>query len=461
VRAHPSVTATRIYRSVTMEDFWPQVLETIKGQVNINSFETWIKPIRCQSIEEKKVVLEVPNNFFRDWVAEHYVQTIKGVLYELTGKDYTVSLQVKKVKPPHLKEAPAADERGGDDDLASRMFNPRYTFDNFVIGAGNQFAHAASQAVADTPGRRYNPLFVYGGVGLGKTHLLNAVGHRIIKTRTVADPTKVCYLSSEEFTNELVNSIRFERMDAFRKKFRSIEVLLIDDIQFISGKERTQIEFFHTFNSLYENKKQIVLTSDKLPREIPDFEERLKSRFEWGLIADIQPPDVETKVAILKKKAELENIYIPNEVAFFLASHINSNIRVLEGCLIRLGAFASLTKQQEINLEMAKEVLRNFIKDKETTITIDSIQKIVSSYFDLKPKDLRSPRRLKQVVVPRQIGMYLARKLTHSSLIEIGEKFGGKDHSTVIHSIKKIEDKINNDPYTKSVIADLMKMIAE
>jgi chromosomal replication initiator protein len=444
-----------------MEDFWPQVLETIKGQVNINSFETWIKPIHCQSIDEKKLVLEVPNNFFRDWVAEHYVQTIKGVLYELTGKDYAVSLQVKKVRPPHLKEAPVTETGGGDEDLASRMFNPRYTFDNFVIGAGNQFAHAASQAVADTPGRRYNPLFVYGGVGLGKTHLLNAVGHRIIKTRTVADPTKVCYLSSEEFTNELVNSIRFERMDGFRKKFRSIEVLLIDDIQFIAGKERTQIEFFHTFNSLYENKKQIVLTSDKLPREIPGFEERLKSRFEWGLIADIQPPDVETKVAILKKKAELENIYIPNEVAFFLASHINSNIRILEGCLIRLGAFASLTKQQEINLEMAKEVLKNFIKDKETTITIDSIQKGVSSYFDLKPKDLRSQRRLKQVVVPRQIGMYLSRKLTHSSLIEIGEKFGGKDHSTVIHSIKKIEEKINNDPYTKSVVADLMKMIAE
>jgi chromosomal replication initiator protein len=270
-----------------MEDFWPQVLETIKGQLNINSFETWIKPIHCQSIDEKKIILEVPNNFFRDWVAEHYIQTIKGALYELTGKDYTISLQVKKVKPPHLKEAPVTDASGGDEDLASRTFNPRYTFDNFVIGAGNQFAHAAAQAVADTPGRRYNPLFVYGGVGLGKTHLLNAVGHRIIKTRTVPDPTKVCYLSSEEFTNELVNSIRFERMDGFRKKFRNIEVLLIDDIQFISGKERTQIEFFHTFNSLYENKKQIVITSDKLPREIPDFEERLKSRFEWGLIADI------------------------------------------------------------------------------------------------------------------------------------------------------------------------------
>jgi chromosomal replication initiator protein len=444
-----------------MNNFWQQILETIKGQINVNSFETWIKPIHCQSVDNKKLVLEVPNNFFRDWVAEHYVHTIKGALYKLTGEDFSVSLQVKKVKPPHLKEAPAADDGGGDDEaLASRMFNPRYTFDNFVIGAGNQFAHAASQAVADTPGRRYNPLFVYGGVGLGKTHLLNAIGHRIIKTRTVSNPAKVCYISSEEFTNELVNSIRFERMDGFRRKFRNIDVLLIDDIQFISGKERTQIEFFHTFNSLYENKKQIVITSDKLPREIPDFEERLKSRFEWGLIADIQPPDVETKVAILKKKAALENIYIPNEVAFYVASHINSNVRILEGCLIRLGAFASLTKQ-EINLEMTKEALKNFIRDKETIITIDSIQKKVSSYFNLKPKDLRSKRRLKQLVVPRQIGMYLARKLTSSSLIEIGEKFGGKDHSTVIHSLKKVEEKCNHDQYTKNVVADLIKVISE
>lgn len=441
-----------------MDNFWQQVLETIKDQINTNSFETWIKPIIFQSLDEKKLVLEVPNNFFRDWVAEHYVHTIKGALYKLTGEDFSVSLQVKKGKPPHLVKDSATDDVGSDDELASRMFNPRYTFDNFVIGAGNQFAHAASQAVADTPGRRYNPLFVYGGVGLGKTHLLNAIGHRIIKTRTVSNPTKVCYISSEEFTNELVNSIRFERMDGFRKKFRNIEVLLIDDIQFISGKERTQIEFFHTFNTLYENKMQIVITSDKLPREIPDFEERLKSRFEWGLIADIQPPDVETKVAILKKKASLENIYIPNEVAFYLASHINSNIRILEGCLIRLGAFASLTKQ-EINLDMAKEALKNFIQDKETVITIDSIQKKVSSYFNLKPKDLRSKRRLKQLVVPRQIGMYLARKLTNSSLIEIGEKFGGKDHSTVIHSLKKIEEKCNNDQYTKNVVADLIKVI--
>ncbi len=442
-----------------MEDFWLQVLENIKAQVNINSFETWIRPIQFRSLKEKTVVLEVPNNFFRDWVAEHYLNVIKMALFEITGEEFMVSLQVRKIRPPHLKET-SAEDIGFDEDIASRMFNPRYTFENFVVGAGNQFAHAASQAVADTPGRRYNPLFIYGGVGLGKTHLLNAIGHRIIKNRTISNPAKVCYISSEEFTNELVNSIRFERMDEFRRRFRSIEVLLIDDIQFISGKERTQIEFFHTFNSLYENKKQIVVTSDKFPREIPDFEERLKSRFEWGLIADIQPPDVETKVAILKKKAELENIYIPNEVAFFLASNINSNIRILEGCLIRLGAFASLTKR-EITLEMAKEVLRNFIKDKEATISIDSIQKKVASYFNLNPKDLRSKRRLKQLVLPRQIAMYLAKKLTNSSLIEIGEKFGGKDHSTVIHSIKKIEEKVSHDQFIKNTVVDLMRKIRE
>ncbi|MBW2038378.1 MAG: chromosomal replication initiator protein DnaA [Deltaproteobacteria bacterium] len=442
-----------------MEDFWLQVLEAIKGQININSFETWIKPIQVGSLLEKEIILEVPNNFFRDWVAEHYLNTIKTALYDLTGEDFLVSLQTKKMKPPYLKGA-SEKKVAVDEDLASRMFNLRYTFENFVAGAGNQFAHAASQAVADTPGRRYNPLFIYGGVGLGKTHLLNAIGHRMVKNRTVSDPNKLCYISSEEFTNELVNSIRFERMDGFRRRFRSVEVLLIDDIQFISGKERTQIEFFHTFNSLYENKRQIVITSDKFPREIPDFEERLKSRFEWGLIADIQPPDVETKVAILKKKAELENIYIPNDVAFFLASHINSNIRILEGCLIRLGAFASLTKR-EITLEMAKEVLRSFIKDREATISIDNIQKRVASYFNLKPKDLRSKRRLKQVVIPRQIAMYLAKKLTTCSLIEIGEKFGGKDHSTVIHSIKKTEEKISHDKYIKSVVDDLMAKIRE
>ena len=340
---------------------------------------------------------------------------------------------------------------------ALRNFNPRYTFENFVVGSGNQFAHAVAMAVADSPGQRYNPLFIYGGVGLGKTHLLNAIGHRIIKNRTIKDPMKVCYLSAEEFTNELINSIRYERTDQFRKKFRNIDVLLIDDIQFLAGKERTQIEFFHTFNSLYENKKQIVLTSDRFPREISPIEERLRSRFEWGLIADIQPPDIETKVAILKKKAELENISLPNDVAFYLASRIDSNIRVLEGCLIRLGAFASLTKK-EITLEMAKEVLKHIIPERER-IKIERVQEIVADYFNIKVRELKSKKRLRQLVIPRQVAMYLSKELTDASLVEIGEKFGGKDHSTVIYAIKKVEEKIEKDPAFQRFLEDIKQKI--
>jgi chromosomal replication initiator protein len=441
-----------------MQEFWARVRETLRPQINEKSFDTWIKPLTLAALHESAMTIEVPNNFFRDWIAEHYLNSIKIAVYSLTGKNYSIDLQVNRQQDPG--------GRGEDPDLpnvhraelANSIFNPRYTFETFVAGAGNQFAHAACQAVADSPGHRYNPLFIYGGVGLGKTHLLNAIGHRIVNEGRISKLSNLCYLSAEEFTNELVNSIRYERMDQFRRKFRNINVLLIDDIQFISGKERTQIEFFHTFNSLYENKKQIVLTSDKFPREIPDFEERLKSRFEWGLIADIQPPDVETKVAILKKKAEIENIFIPNDVAFYLASNIDSNIRILEGCLIRLGAFASLTKR-DITLDIAKEVLRNFIKDKARVVTIEQIQKVVASYFDLNPRDLRSKRRLKHLVVPRQIAMYITKQLTNLSLIEIGEKFGGKDHSTVIHSIKKVEDTTGKDPYMKNVVDDLLEKL--
>ena len=438
-----------------MEEFWFPIVDKLKAQIQEKSFDTWIRPINVVSLDDESLTLGVPNTFFRDWVSEHYLNTIRVAVNEVTGRDYSVAVEVSPTG-----SLSTAKTSGGDStsslEVANTIFNPRYTFEDFVVGAGNQFAHAASQAVADSPGRRYNPLFIYGGVGLGKTHLLNAIGRRIIASGTFRDHRKLSYLSSEEFTNELVNAIRYERMDDFRRKFRNIDVLLIDDIQFISGKERTQIEFFHTFNSLYENKKQIVITSDKFPREIPDFEERLKSRFEWGLIADIQPPDIETKVAILKKKAEIENIYIPNDVAFYLASNIDSNVRILEGCLIRLGAFASLTKKQ-VTLEIAKEVLRNFIKDTDVAISIESIQKVVASYFGLAPKDLRSKRRLKHVVEARQIAMYLAKKLTPFSLIDIGDKFGGKDHSTVIHSIKKVEDRLTKDAYIQHVVDDLMR----
>ena len=327
-----------------------------------------------------------------------------------------------------------------------------------MVGAGNQFANAACLAVANLPAKNYNPLFIYGGVGLGKTHLLHAIGNHILQHRILSDVKKICYISSEEFTNELINSLRYEKMDEFRNKFRRMDILLIDDIQFIAGKERTQAEFFHTFNSLYEARKQIVVTSDKFPKDIPNFEERLRSRFEWGLIADIQPPDIETKVAILKKKAEIENISLPNDVAFYLASQIDSNIRMLEGCLIRVGAFASLTKAS-IDVQLAKEVLKNIIKPKEELISIDTIQKVVTGFFNIKISDLKVKRKYKGYVIPRQIAMYFSRKLTSASLIEIGEKFGGKDHSTVLHSIRKVEEKVSNDPSFKETIENLNNRI--
>jgi chromosomal replication initiator protein len=338
------------------------------------------------------------------------------------------------------------------------IFNPKYTFDHFVVGASNQFAHAACLAVADLPAKNYNPLFIYGGVGLGKTHLLHAIGNHIIQHHILPDVRKISFISSEEFTNELINSLRYEKMDEFRNKFRRMDILLIDDIQFIAGKERTQAEFFHTFNSLYDARKQIVVTSDKFPKDIPNFEERLRSRFEWGLIADIQPPDIETKVAILRKKAETEKITLPNDVAFFLASQIDSNIRVLEGSLIRIGAFASLTKTP-IDIQLAKEVLKNIIKPKEEFVSIDLIQKVVSTFFNIKISDLKVKRKNKGYVLPRQIAMYLSRKLTDASLLEIGDKFGGKDHSTVLHSIKKVDEKMSKEPSFKEVLENLQSRI--
>ena len=293
---------------------------------------------------------------------------------------------------------------------------------------------------------------------MGKTHLLHAVGNHILQHRIIPEIKKICYISAEEFTNELINSIRFEKMEEFRNKFRKMDILLIDDIQFIAGKERTQAEFFHTFNSLYDARKQIVVTSDKFPKDIPNFEERLRSRFEWGLIADIQPPDIETKVAILRKKAENENISLPNDVAFFLASQIDSNIRMLEGCLIRIGAFSSLTKTP-IDLISAKDVLKNIIKSKEEIISIDAIQKVVATFFNIKISDFKVKRKNKGFVIPRQIAIFISRKLTNSSLIEIGEKFGGKDHSTVLHSIKKVEERMSKDPSFKEMMDNFMSRI--
>ncbi|KXK22569.1 MAG: chromosomal replication initiator protein DnaA, partial [Armatimonadetes bacterium OLB18] len=334
--------------------------------------------------------------------------------------------------------------------------NPKYTFDTFVVGNSNQFAHAASRAVANLPSLAYNPLFIYGGVGLGKTHLLNAVGLEIHRTQK---QLKVLYVHAEHFTNELINSIRYEKMFEFRKKYReSCDVLLIDDIQFIAGKERTQEEFFHTFNYLYESRRQVVVTSDRFPKDIPQLEERLRSRFEWGLIADIQAPDTETRVAILRKKAEEDRIALPDEVAMFLATHIRNNVRELEGSLIRLSAFSSLSGN-EISVEMAREILKNLIPDRSRALTIEAIQKLVADHYNVKISDLKSPRRLKVLTVPRQIAMYLCRKHVKSSFPELGMKFGGKDHSTVVHAVQKIEKLLQQDLTLRNEISSLEKIL--
>ncbi len=448
-----------------MEDLWSKVTDTLKERIGPQNFDIWIKPIQLLSLEGERVEMEVPNRFFREWIHEHYSNHIKEAFTTLTHKSYQLHFRIKndlaaKKMEKKEEEIPLIDQPFFQISHSpiKLPFNPKYTFDNFVVGASNQFAHAACLAVANLPAKNYNPLFIYGGVGLGKTHLLHAIGNHLYEHHILPDFKKICYTSAEEFTNEMINSIRFEKMEEFRNKYRRMDILLIDDIQFIAGKERTQAEFFHTFNSLYEARKQIVVTSDKFPKDIPNFEERLRSRFEWGLIADIQPPDMETKVAILRKKAENEKIDLPNDVAFFLASHIDSNIRMLEGCLIRIGAFASLSKTT-IDLQMAKEVLKNIIKPKEEFISIEAIQKVVAGYFNLKVSDFKVKRKNKGLVVPRQIAIYLSRKLTESSLIEIGEKFGGKDHSTILHSIKKVEEKMSHDPSFKEVVLYLQGRI--
>jgi chromosomal replication initiator protein len=443
-----------------MEDLWSKAIDSLRERVGQQNFDIWIKPIHFISMEGEDVELEVPNRFFKEWINEHYSPYIKEALSFLTQKPCHLQFRIRNEKMSE-KDFMHPSMQTNDTQVThsfQAIFNPKYTFDHFVVGASNQFANAACLAVANLPAKNYNPLFIYGGVGLGKTHLLHAIGNHILQHRILPEVKKICYISSEEFTNELINSLRYEKMDEFRNKFRRMDILLIDDIQFIAGKERTQAEFFHTFNSLYEARKQIVVTSDKFPKDIPNFEERLRSRFEWGLIADIQPPDIETKVAILKKKAEIESISLPNDVAFYLASQIDSNIRMLEGSLIRIGAFASLTKTP-VDIQLAKEVLKNIIKTKEELISIDSVQKVVSNFFNIKISDLKVKRKYKSYVVPRQIAMYLSRKLTNASLLEIGEKFGGKDHSTVLHSIKKVEERLEKENHFKEIIDDLQNRI--
>jgi chromosomal replication initiator protein len=436
-----------------MPELWNQALIEVKERIGKQNYDTWIKPIRFASRNKGEIKLEVPNKFFRDWLTEHYVTQIEDIVSSLAKDSVKVVFEVNEKLEGRLTVDRSSKKEEKDRERQERNANliPKYTFDNFVIGASNQFAHAACVAVANQPGDHYNPLFIYGGVGLGKTHLVNAIGHHSVTQRP---GLKVAYLSSESFMNELIASLRRDRMDEFKRKFRNVDILILDDVQFIAGKERTQEEFFHTFNSLYDSHKQIVITSDKFPKEIPGIEDRLRNRFEWGLIADIQPPDMETRVAILQKKAEVEGVQLPHDVAIFLASNIDSNVRELEGSLTRLGAFASLTKAT-ITIDLTKELLRNTLKGAQREITVENIQKTICDYFNIRLGDLKAKRRTQNIALPRQVAMYLCRKYTETSFPGIGDKFGGRDHSTVIHASKTIERKIKEDPHMQKTIEKL------
>jgi chromosomal replication initiator protein len=429
-----------------VKTFWEQFLNNIKEKTSLQVFESWFKPLQLQSLTAAAAHIAVPSQFFSNWLKENYMEIIRDSFFSITGTHPEIYFTITNSSEPPAENNP------GQTAALPKNINSKYVFSNFIVGASNQFAHAACVAVANHPGRTYNPLFMYGGVGLGKTHLLHAIVQQCVSKNS---RVKICYATAENFTNEMINSIRYEKMTAFRNKYRNMDMLLLDDIQFIAGKERTQEEFFHTFNALFELKKQIIVTSDKTPREIPGLEDRLRSRFEWGLIADIQAPDTETKVAILKKKAVLENITISNEIAFFLATNVRSNIRELEGLLNRLIAYSSLYGS-DITLDFAKDVLKDVIAVKKE-ITPEDVLKAVCKIFNIRIPDLKTKRKNSAVVLPRQVAMYAMRKLTPLSFPEIGQIFGGKDHSTVIHSIKKIEKLTTQDYKIKNIIDTLIQ----
>src|SRR5216684_9362862 len=440
-------------------NLWEQVLARVETKVNRHSFYTWFKPTSFVGEDRSAVTVRVPNALFKDWLTKHYSSVITEAMAEVKKAGLIVNFVADSQSDASMI-ALGPDEAAVLDvvppalpTVGSAGLNPRYTFDTFIVGSSNQFAHAACRAVAELPSRSYNPLYIYGGVGLGKTHLMHAVGQYVLQhDRNL----RLTYISSERFMNEMINAVRYDRVLDFRERYRSVDVLLVDDIQFLAGKEGTQTEFFHTFNALYDSQKQIVLSSDRPPHEIPALEERLRSRFEWGLIADIQAPDLETKVAILKKKAETEAVPLPDNVAMYIAGKIKSNIRELEGSLIRLIAYASLTGQ-DITLQLTQEVLKNILDHEEKAVTIEIIQKFVADYYNLKLVELKSRNNSKSVAMPRQIAMYLCKALTHASLPEIGRSFGGKHHSTVIHSIRKVEDLRKKDLDFNTLIGNFLE----
>lgn len=437
---------------------WADVLLALKHEVSVQSYETWLKPTRGVTLNNDTLTIEVPNKFFREWLVDHYYDVLMQATDRISGQKIRLDFTVSSSAPTPFIEQPARtfSQAAAPSAPAHRpdvYLNPKYTFDSFVVGPSNRFAHAASSAVAESPARAYNPLFIYGGVGLGKTHLMQAVGHYILQKNSSA---KLTYTSSERFTNQLINAIQNRTTMRFREKYRSVDILLIDDIQFIAGKESTQEEFFHTFNTLYDAHKQIVVSSDRPPKDINRMEERLISRFEWGLITDIQPPDLETRIAILRKKAEREVVKVPDEVMFFIGEKIRSNIRELEGSLIRVVAYSLLTNNP-ISIAIAEEVLKDAIKEDAfiKVITLDKVIKKVADNFEIKVSDIKKGGRSKVIAFPRHIAMYLSRELTNHSLSEIGEFFGGRDHTTVLHAYGKIKKQSTQD----NKVADLLTLL--
>jgi chromosomal replication initiator protein len=448
-------TAIQLSKEREAANLWDKFLERVKSRVSINTFNTWFQPTRLNRADSDIIYVQIPTTVFRQVLTRTYGEIVKAVFHELGVPAMRVQYVCSEEEP--VAAAPVAATASTkqsklDFESSDHQLNTRYTFDSFVVGKSNEFAHAASRAVAEQPSKAYNPLFLYGGVGMGKTHLMHAIGHTIKQRNPAA---RLSYVSAEKFTIEVINSLRFDKMFSFRERFHTVDVLLVDDIQFIAGKERTQEEFFHTFNALYEQHKQIVISSDCLPKDINSIEERLRSRFEWGLIADIQPPDLETKIAILQKKAENDRFVLPDDVAEYIARAIKSNVRELEGALTRLMAYASLTGAA-VSLATAQQVLRNIIASQEKRVTIEVIQKRVSEHFNLREQDLKVRSNTRAIAFPRQVAMYIVKQLTTASLPEIGRQFGGKHHTTVLHSINKIEEMRRSDKELNRTITRLM-----
>lgn len=440
-----------------IDTIWDKVLTKLQTKLTNASYDTWFSETKIKSLDNNQIVILAPTSFNADWLKKNYLNLIQEVIEETIGEHLNIKVISDEFDDSDTDfQANKPNERPASQEILPSQLNTDNTFDTFVIGSGNRFSHAASLAVAEAPAKAYNPLFIYGGVGLGKTHLMHAIGHYVMEHKENA---KVVYTSSEKFTNEFINSIKDNKTEEFRSKYRNVDVLLIDDIQFLAGKESTQEEFFHTFNELHQNHKQIVISSDRAPKEIPTLEERLRSRFEWGLTTDVTPPDLETRIAILRKKSEEENIEIPNEAMLYIATQIQSNIRELEGALTKVVAYSKLVNR-ELNSDLVAEALKDIIaSSKPKKVTIQDIQEAVGAYYNIRLEDFSAKKRTKSIAFPRQIAMYLARELTDFSLPKIGEEFGGRDHTTVIHAHEKIRKKLEHDNSLKSDLKNIEKDI--